>query len=498
MSELTGRGAGISTMAVVVIVIIGVAGFGVGFLMGGFGVGPTTTPTTTTTEPPGPQNTLKILTRHSTAIQNLYTNEFLLTDVADEYNITDIEWQDPWTSEWDAIIDTQWADVLWGGGPTTFDDLMAEDYLEPLDSALMVAAGARVPDTYAGVDLKRNNTAGDNMWISAATSGFGFTVNDYICDLRDLPNSTIMANWTDLASYDKAKYLPIFPAVAVADAGASSSIRRAYEIITQGYGWDKGWSYLARIAGNGAFYGGSSAVKEAVEQGSVAYGLTIDFYGFQSTNTNPNVKYVSPGDYTIVNGDPIAISATSLQKDLAEVFVDWVLSAEGQAHWLNPECLRVPVIEAAFDEPGVDPFWGPFLENVFVETADAVVASGFDFNDTLSSAISRSYREYYEAVFTNAQAELVACWDAIVTARERGNITDIQLETYADMMAAMVDAPVDYNATYTGGVFTLAKAIELNYGIYKDAACKTHFMNQWTTAAIAQYDSVRLAVLALY
>ncbi|MHA2057614.1 MAG: ABC transporter substrate-binding protein [Candidatus Thorarchaeota archaeon] len=438
-------------------------------------------------------------TRHSTALQNLFETEFLASAAADEYNITAIEWQDPWDSFWPDILDTGWADVIWGGGPTVFDNLMGDGYLEPLDSALMVAAGARVPDTYGGVDLKRNNTV-DNMWISAATSGFGFTVNDYFTDLYDLPNSTLAANWTDLASYKLAEYLPILPAVAVADAGASSSIRRAYEIITQGYGWDTGWSVIARMVGNGGFYSGSSAVKEAAEQGAVGYGLTIDFYGFQSTNVNPNVKYVSPGDYTIVNGDPIAIAATSTQKDLAEVFVDYILSAEGQAHWLNPEALRIPVIVDAFDEPGVDPFWAGFLEDVYYDTAASVVASGFDFNDTLSALTSYSYREYFEAVFTDAQTKLVQCWKAIADARVAGKIDDAGVESWAGQMAAMLNVAGDGNTTYgfTGGLFDVDKAIELNAALKYDIdGYGALFMSQWTAAANAQYDAVRLLVEAL-
>ena len=493
MSELT-SGSRTPIMAVVVIIIIGVAGFGIGFLMGG-GLGPaptTTTPTTTTTTPtPGPTHTLHILTRHSIAIQNLYETEFLASDAAAEYNITDIDWQDPYDYLWGPILDDGWADVIWGGGPTVFDNLISDDYLEPLDSALMVAAGARVPNTYAGVDLKRNNTV-DNMWISAATSGFGFTVNDYFTDLWDLPNSTVADSWLDLADPDLGKYLPVLPTVAVADAYASSSVRRAYEIITQGYGWDAGWSILARIVGNGGMYSGSSAVKEAAEQGAVGYGLTIDFYGFQSTNVNPNVKYISPTDYTIVNGDPIAISATSTQKELAEVFVDYVLSAEGQAHWLNPEALRVPVIVAAFDEPGVDPFWGPFLEDVFYDTEAAVIASGFDFNDTLSSLTSYSYRAYFQAVFTNAQTELVACWSAIADAFNTGSITQGQFDGFVTDMAAMLTV-AGFNATYgySGGLFDVDKAIELNDAMhYNTDGAKTTFQSQWTAAAIAQYAAV--------
>ena len=481
-------------MAVVVIIIIGVAGFGIGFLMGG-GLGPaptTTTPTTTTTTPtPGPTHTLHILTRHSIAIQNLYETEFLASDAAAEYNITDIDWQDPYDYLWGPILDDGWADVIWGGGPTVFDNLISDDYLEPLDSALMVAAGARVPNTYAGVDLKRNNTV-DNMWISAATSGFGFTVNDYFTDLWDLPNSTVADSWMDLADPELGKFLPVLPTVAVADAYASSSVRRAYEIITQGYGWDVGWSVLARIVGNGGMYSGSSAVKEAAEQGAVGYGLTIDFYGFQSTNVNPNVKYISPNDYTIVNGDPIAISATSTQKELAEVFVDYILSAEGQAHWLNPEALRIPVMVEAFDEPGVDPFWGPFLEDVYTDTAAAVIASGFDFNDTLSSLTSYSYRAYFQAVFTNAQTELVACWSKIAELFNLGTINQAQFDGYVTDMAAMLN-PTGFNATYgfSGGLFDVDKAIELNDAMHYDTdGAKTTFQSQWTAAAIAQYAAV--------
>jgi ABC-type Fe3+ transport system substrate-binding protein len=492
MSELTSRGAGTSIMTVVVIVIIGVAGLGIGFLWGGgLGPAPTTTPTTTT-PPPGPQNTLHILTRHSIAIQNLYETEFLASDAADEYNITDIDWQDPFDYLWGPILDDGWADVIWGGGPTVFDNLISDDYLEPLDSALMVAAGARVPDEYAGVDMKRNNTAGDNMWISAATSGFGFTVNDYFTDLWDLPNSTLAANWTDLASPVLGKYLPVLPTVAVADAYASSSVRRAYEIITQGYGWTEGWSILARIVGNGGMYSGSSAVKEAAEQGAVGYGLTIDFYGFQSTNVNPNVKYISPGDFNIVNGDPIAISATSTQKELAEVFVDYVLSAEGQAVWTNPEALRLPVMVEAFDDPGADPFWGPFLEDVYYDTAAAVVASGFNFNDTLSAITSYSYRAYFQAVFTNAQTELVACWSAIAELFNEGTINQAQFDGYVADMAAMLNV-AGFNATYgySGGLFDVDKAIELDAAMHYDTdGAKTTFQSQWTAAAIAQYAAV--------
>ena len=177
---------------------------------------------------------------------------------------------------------------------------------------------------------------------------------------------------------------------------------------------------------------------------------------------------------------------------VAEVFVDYVLSAEGQAHWLNPEALRVPVIVAAFDEPGVDPFWGPFLEDVFYDTEAAVIASGFDFNDTLSSLTSYSYRAYFQAVFTNAQTELVACWSAIADAFNTGSITQGQFDGFVTDMAAMLTV-AGFNATYgySGGLFDVDKAIELNDAMhYNTDGAKTTFQSQWTAAAIAQYAAV--------
>ncbi|MHA1925727.1 MAG: hypothetical protein ACW974_07405, partial [Candidatus Thorarchaeota archaeon] len=174
----------------------------------------------------------------------------------------------------------------------------------------------------------------------------------------------------------------------------------------------------------------------------------------------------------------------------------WVLTAEGQAHWLNPEALRVPVIEAAFDEPGVDAFWGPFLENVFTETAEAVVASGFEFNDTLSSAISYAFRAYFQAVFTNAQTQLVACWEKLAEARRTDVIDDAAFKTYTDRMGQMYTA-ADKNATYYGGLFGIDMATRLNAALKgDDEILLGHFQDEWYAAAIANYAAILGDVLA--
>ena len=64
-------------------------------------------------------------------------------------------------------------------------------------------------------------------------------------------------------------------------------------------------------------------------------------------------------------------------------------------------------------------------------------------------------------------------------------------------MAAMLNV-AGFNATYgfTGGLFDVDKAIELNDAMkYDYGGAKTTFQTQWTAAAIAQYNTVLTAVL---
>jgi ABC-type Fe3+ transport system substrate-binding protein len=351
----------------------------------------------------------------------------------------------------------------------------------------MQAAAARVPDAFGGVDLKRNNTADQLVWVAAAVSTFGFTTNNFFLDdwVLDTP-----ASWSDLGNWTYGQYLPLLPTIAISDAPASSSNRRCYEIISQGYGWEAGWDLLARIAANSQMPGGSSAVKAAVDNGAVGVACSIDFYGYQSAFDRPGVcEYIVPSDYTVINGDPIAIAATSTQKAIAEVFVDWVLSAEGQAVWLDPSAMRLPVIEGAFAEP-VLPANEALHDALYLAYNTTKVSVGLNFNDTESLSVSNSFKYYFSAVFYSAQTALANKWHEIVAARTRVSspITEGQVDTLAAQMSQILTIG-DYNATIHGGSFTLAYAQYLNPYL-ADSTVRAWFMTEWTSLAISQYNAV--------
>jgi ABC-type Fe3+ transport system substrate-binding protein len=462
----SGRNMKTMAIAVVVIAIVGVSGVIIVLNMGGGGGGPT-----------GPTNTLTILTRHDTSIHAAYEAAFLASDLADEYNITDIVWRTQDGAFWDAVIDAGGVDVLWGGGPTLFDQMQRDGNLEPLNSTYMTEVVARVPDEIAGADMKRYDTHGTVVWAAAAISSFGFTVNHAFLDAYGLPTPN---NWTHLAQPVWGSLLPT-ATIAMGNAPKTTSNTRIYEIITQGMGWDEGWVTLARMAGSSRLYQGSVETQAAVETQQVGVAMSIDFYGYSTQLNNPDCEYILPEGESIVNGDPIAIVKDTPKMDLAEAFVDYVLSPEGQAVWFTPGVNRMPVLESAFHTPvGLT---HPDLYEFFNQTKLNV---GIDFNDTLSLEINTSFIYYFEAVFNDAHNALVATWQALVNAYLDEDITLEQLNTFATQMGT----PVTVTYESTPRQFTIDFAREINEQMLTDSTFLYNMQVAWTAAANAQYAQV--------
>ncbi len=488
MSEFeTTRNTSTIVVAIVVIAIIAVAGVSIMLLAPPIDPGPTNgtlTTTTTTTNTTG--ITLTILTRHDLSIQQVYDGAFLTSDFAKDNNIVDLKWRAPANEFWDDLIADGTIDVCWGGGPTLFDQLMRDNYLEPLTSPKMQIVEARINDTLAGVDMKRNNTSDELIWIAAAISTFGFTVNHAFLDDYSLPTPT---TWTDLADPIWAKELPTIPTIAMGNAPDTTSNTRIYEIITQALGWEAGWVNMARMAGSSEIFGGSVETQDAAESGDVGVAMSIDFYGYLSQAKNPDCEYIVPEGQSIVNGDPIAIPNTSTQKELAEGFLDFVLSAEGQALWLDDNLRRMPVMREAFDEPGLTG-----VEDLYSAFNQTTTTIGIDFDDELSLGMNRAFIKYFESVFTDSQSDLVNCWTAIIDAYDEGRIDLSEFNAYCDLMGAMISI-VDPK-TAVSEEFTIAYASAINHDMIYDSSYASTVQSRWTIAAKLQYQDVMAAVNA--
>jgi spermidine/putrescine-binding protein len=111
----------------------------------------------------------------------------------------------------------------------------------------------------------------------------------------------------------------------------------AYEIILQAYGWEKGWRTITGMGANvRKFTGSASQAPKDVAIGEVAYGLAIDFYAWAQVDEAgaDKIDFVMPANLTVINPDCVGILKGAPNRQVAEAFIRFVMSAEGQKLWL--------------------------------------------------------------------------------------------------------------------------------------------------------------------
>ena len=427
--------------------------------------------------------TLKIISRHDSSIWNTFESAFLETDYAKDNDIVDLKWVSPDPGLWEAVIDIGGIDVAWGGGPTLFDTLIENELLDPLTGSDVLSMVSQINDTIGGAPMKRKDGE-DVLWVAAAISSFGFTVNHVFLDNYDLPTPT---RWTDMANRTYGSLLPK-ETISVGNAPDTTSNTRIYTIILQAFDWDEAWSILTRIAGNSKIYSGSGIsvdVQGAVEAGEVGISMSIDFYGYTTILRNPDCEYIIPEGESIINGDPIALVKGSAHKDAAEAFIAWVLSPEGQSEWFHENTNRMPVISEAFEtELGQG---RPDLEALFQLTISNI---GIEFDDPLALSYTDSIMLYFQSVLTEVHEELKQAWRTLINAVETGTIT----ETRFQELAFQLGQPVQWTENGDNLVFSMEYAQSINSQVRTDSAFASQMAAIWRQAARLQYQEVAEAV----
>ena len=213
-------------------------------------------------------------------------------------------------------------DLFFGGGIDPYLTLKQAGLLESY--ALPQALLSQIPPRLGGVPLYDPGF----HWYAATLAGFGIVYNKAVLELTKLP---VITTWKGLAAPSA------FTWVGSADPRKSGSVHMAYEIILQAYGWKEGWKIITGIGANARkFTNSASQVPKDVAIGEVAYGLAIDFYAWAQVNESgaDKIGYVMPDNLTSMNPDSIGILKGAPNRAVAQAFIRFVLSENGQKLWI--------------------------------------------------------------------------------------------------------------------------------------------------------------------
>lgn len=200
-------------------------------------------------------------------------------------------------------------DVWFGGG---VDSYIAARDLGYLQSYISPEA--------AGIDTQYKEKNGN--YTGLALVPIGFVVNKDILTKKGLE---VPKTWEDLAN---PKYKD---EIIMADPSISGTSYAMVSGLNQAWGEEKGWDYFSRLNKNISFFAkGGGEPLEKVAAGEFAIGVVALTGGSFKMEKQSPVDVISPQDLIPWTPAPIAIFKNTKNLGAAKVFVDYMLSKEGQ------------------------------------------------------------------------------------------------------------------------------------------------------------------------
>lgn len=366
-------------------------------------------------------------------------------------------------------------DVFFGGG--TFDFIRQADAGRIVDSGLLQKrpewfTDDVIPASYTGEPYRDKQ----GRWLGPVLSGHGMLYN---LDSLERLGVGQPRDWADLTD-------PRFLGeVAVCDPTKSGSIAKSFETIIQEQihlewtrlthavgrpkaelekqavtqGWERGLRLLQLIGANARYFTDSSQKPPIdVAAGNCAVGMCIDFYGrYQEQSSaersgRKRLGFHMPVDGTTLSPDPIALMRGAPNRAIAEAFIEYVMSMEGQKLWnFRPgtpggpghfALRRLPIrkdfyTDSAFAAHRSDPEVNPYAGE-----------SPLVYNAAWTGGLFREMAFVIRVMAIDTHNELVAAWRAInapgldAVARERAIavLTDLSVVNYEQMFSRVKPA----------------------------------------------------------
>jgi ABC-type Fe3+ transport system substrate-binding protein len=356
---------------------------------------------------------LVLLSPHWEGIQDEFERAFKAHHLRETGRAVEFEWLDVGgTSEVLRFIQSEFnnkpksigVDIFFGGGLEPYLALKKEQLLRPypLPQELL----KNIPPRLGGVPLYDP----DYTWYGATLAGFGIVYNKVVRQLAKLP---IITTWEGLASP------AAFGWVGSSDPRKSGSVHMVYEIILQGYGWEKGWRIITGLGANVRnFTNSASQVPKDVAIGEVAYGLAIDFYAWAQVNEAgaDKIGFVMPDNLTTINPDCIGILKGAPNRAVAEAFVSFVMSPAGQKLWLWVKGVADGPQKFQLNRFSVLPsLYELAQQHTAVKINPFLWRADFAFDENLGSARSAIVNDLVGTMVIDPKELLTQAWSAALT-----------------------------------------------------------------------------------
>jgi ABC-type Fe3+ transport system substrate-binding protein len=221
---------------------------------------------------------------------------------------------------------TAGVDIFFGGGTDPFESLKRQGNL--IAYKLPDSILNQIPTDLHGVPVYDP----DFHWYGVVLSTFGIMYNREVLRRVNLPEPK---TWEDMGSAQYAQSGGAW--LGAADPRHSSSVHVIYENILQAYGWENGYAVLARTAANSKeFVRESSSVPRQVQIGEVACAPVIDLYAFSliAREGSDRIGFALPEGLTVITPDAAAIVRGAPHLAVAQAFMQFLLSDEGQKVWM--------------------------------------------------------------------------------------------------------------------------------------------------------------------
>ena len=413
-----------------------------------------------------PERTLVIISPHWEGIQKEFEDAFSEWTARNRGHVTEVEWIDVGgtsddvlyvLSEFERSPDGINIDLFFGGGLDPYLKFAQEGLLSRCtlpDSVL-----APIPPTFAGIELYDP----EQRWFGAALSGFGIIYNRKVLELMKLPEPQ---TWDDLA---RPEY---FTWVGSGDPRSSGSVHMAYEIILQAYGWEEGWATIVRMGGNTrSFSRSASQVPKDTAMGEIACGAAIDVYAWRQVAEvgGDRIGFHLPQGLTVINPDSIAVLKGAPHRELAELFVQFVLSEDGQKLWiLRPGSTGGPRSFALTRLPVIPGFAERFAEHAVVHFDPFDYTGGFVYDSARGSTRWVILNDLLGAAIIDTHHELASAWKKVK-----------DFPSDHALVAGLVKPPM-----------TEPELLDMAEKRWNDAAFRASTITRWATEARQRYRRV--------